>query len=140
MSEYAKAEPLCRQALEINRQVLGDNHPDTATSLNNLAGLYNSMGDYAQAEPLYRQAIETYKKVLGDKHPRTATSLNNLALLYESMGDSAKAEPFFRQAWRFMRSTLLTRCRSNPNNNNSRWRSFSEAISMPIWRSPRTRR
>ena len=35
--EYAKAEPLFKEALEICQKVLGPEHPDTARSLNNLA-------------------------------------------------------------------------------------------------------
>ena len=38
-SRYGEAEPLFKQVLEIRRRVLGDNHPDTTISLNNLAGL-----------------------------------------------------------------------------------------------------
>ena len=77
---------------------MGEEHPDYATSLNNLAGLYKSMGEYAKAEPLYRQALEIRRRVLGEEHPDYATSLNNLAVLYESMGEYAKAEPLYRQA------------------------------------------
>ncbi len=40
MGDYAAAEPLYRQALEIRRMALGEDHPDYAASLNNLAGLY----------------------------------------------------------------------------------------------------
>ena len=42
--DYAKAEPLYRQALEIRKRALGENHPGYATSLNNLAVLYKAMG------------------------------------------------------------------------------------------------
>src|SRR5438105_2585443 len=35
-----RAEPLCQRALAICEQQLGPDHPDTATSLNNLAALY----------------------------------------------------------------------------------------------------
>ena len=55
MGDYAKAEPLYKEALEIRRKVLGREHPDTATSLDNLAGLYRAMGDYAKAEPLLQR-------------------------------------------------------------------------------------
>ena len=37
LAEYAKAEPLYQEALRIQQKVLGPEHPDTATSLNNLA-------------------------------------------------------------------------------------------------------
>jgi len=39
-------------ALSLRREVLGDRHPDTLTSLNNLAGLYEATGRYSEAEPL----------------------------------------------------------------------------------------
>ncbi len=45
--------------------MLGQEHPDTATSLNNLAELYKAMGDYAKAEPLYRRALAIREKALG---------------------------------------------------------------------------
>jgi hypothetical protein len=38
--DYARAEPLFRQALEILRAALGEAHPDYARSLNNLALVY----------------------------------------------------------------------------------------------------
>ena len=38
--QYAEAEPLYKQAMEIRRTALGERHPDYATSLNNLAALY----------------------------------------------------------------------------------------------------
>ena len=56
MGDYAAALPLYRQALEICRTALGENHPHYATSLNNLALLYQDMGDHAAALPLCRQA------------------------------------------------------------------------------------
>ena len=37
--QYAEAEPLYQRALAIWEQQLGTDHPDTATSLNNLAAL-----------------------------------------------------------------------------------------------------
>ena len=84
MGAYDRAEPLFRQALEITKKALGEEHPDYATSLNNLAVLYRAMGAYDRAEPLYRQALEITKKALGEEHPDYATSLNNLAALYQA--------------------------------------------------------
>jgi tetratricopeptide (TPR) repeat protein/CHAT domain-containing protein len=103
---YAKAEPLYRQALEIRKAVLGENHPDYATSLNNLAYFYYLQGNYAKAEPLCRQALEITKAVLGEKHPNYATSLNTLAILYISQGNYAKAEPLCRQALEITKAVL----------------------------------
>ena len=60
-------------------KVLGEDHPDTATSYNNLASNLNAQGKYGAAEPLYQKALAIRLKVLGEDHPDTATSYNNLA-------------------------------------------------------------
>ena len=39
---YADAEPLYQRSLAISEKALGPDHPDVATSLNNLAGLYET--------------------------------------------------------------------------------------------------
>ena len=86
MGDYAKAEPLYRRALAIREKALGPEHPDTADSLNNLAGFTRTMGDYAKAEPLYQRALAISEKALGPEHPDTATSLNNLARALQGDG------------------------------------------------------
>ncbi|MHC4133557.1 MAG: CHAT domain-containing tetratricopeptide repeat protein [Planctomycetota bacterium] len=106
MREYAKAEPLFRQALEIRKKALGEGHPGYATSLNNLAWLYQSLGEYSKAAPLHRQAREICRRALGEEHPDYARSLHNLALLHESMGACAKAEPLLRKALGIYRRVL----------------------------------
>ena len=97
MGEYAKAEPLYREALRIRQKVLGPEHPDTATSLNNLAMLYRDMGEYAKAEPLYREALRICRKILGPEHPDTAIMLGNLALLDLDLGRIDEATALARQ-------------------------------------------
>ena len=88
------------------KKLLGEEHPSVATSLNNLAALYESQGRYTEAEPLFIQALEMWKKLLGPEHPNVATSLNNLAGLYESQGRYEEAEPLYIQALD-MRKKLL---------------------------------
>jgi tetratricopeptide (TPR) repeat protein len=104
--DFRRAVRFAEQAANIRTRLLGDQHPDTATSLNHLALPYKSLGDYAKAEPLFRQALEIRKKVLGENHPVTAASLGNLARMYESLGDYAKAEPLYRQALEIHKKTL----------------------------------
>ncbi len=57
-----------------------------ATSLNNLAGLYQTQGHHAVVEPLYERSLAIVEKALGPEHPDVATSLNNLAVLYHAQG------------------------------------------------------
>ncbi|MEH2111484.1 tetratricopeptide repeat protein, partial [Nostoc sp.] len=60
-------------------QLLGEEHPDVAASLNNLALLYNSQGRYSEAETLYIQALDLCERQLGRNHPNTVTVRENLA-------------------------------------------------------------
>ena len=62
-----------------------------ATSLNNLALLYQTQGQYAEAAPLYQRALAIREQALGPTHPDVATSLNNLAVLASAQGDRARA-------------------------------------------------
>ncbi len=85
-------------ALSIREKQLGPDHPDTGTSLNNLAGLYRSMGRYEAAESFFLRALAIISKQLGPDHLTTGSSLNNLASLYESMGRYEAAEPLYLRA------------------------------------------
>ncbi|AFY53186.1 putative transcriptional regulator [Rivularia sp. PCC 7116] len=79
---YTLAQPWYEQCLSTVRSRLGENHPDTATSLNDLAYLYSSQGKYEQAEPLYIQALEIAERVLGANHPNTVIIRNNFEYLW----------------------------------------------------------
>lgn len=68
---------MSNSGLGLRRQLLGEDNPDVATSLNNLAGLYDSQGRYEDAETLYVQAIALFMERLGQKHPNTQTGLKN---------------------------------------------------------------
>ncbi len=50
---YQEAIALATQARDLACQQLGQDHPAYATSLNNLAMLYQAMGDHAAALPLF---------------------------------------------------------------------------------------
>ena len=87
-----QALPLYQKILEIRKKVLGSQHPLVTITLNDLAGLYKSMGEYEQALPLYQQALKIQEKVLGSQHPNIITTLNNLAGLYYSMKNYGQAQ------------------------------------------------
>jgi tetratricopeptide (TPR) repeat protein len=91
-------EALIQQSLSIEQKSLGNEHPNVATSLNNLALLYNNQGRYEKAEPLFQQALSIQQKVLGEEHPDVATSLYNLGSLYHDQGKYDQAETLYQQA------------------------------------------
>jgi tetratricopeptide (TPR) repeat protein len=95
---YSRARPLYERALSIRQKVLGPEHPDTATSLDDLATLLHNQGELSGARPLYERALSIREKVLGPEHPDTATSLGKLATLLEAQGALAAARPLHERA------------------------------------------
>ena len=65
----------------MTKRLFPGGHPNVATTLNNLAGLYYSQGRYSEAEPLYIQSLEIRERIFGINHPFTATIRENLAIL-----------------------------------------------------------
>ena len=57
------------QVLAVRKKLLGEEHPDVAQSLTNLAAFYNSQGRYEEAEPLLLQAVQIVEKKLKKNHP-----------------------------------------------------------------------
>ena len=51
--KYEQAEEMHRQALGQRERVLGKEHPDTLTSMNNLAEVLRGQGKYEQAEEMH---------------------------------------------------------------------------------------
>ncbi len=58
----AEAEPLLKRSLAIDEKTLGPEHPEMATSLNELALLYQAQGRYAEAEPLHKRALAIVRR------------------------------------------------------------------------------
>ena len=96
--EYDEALPLAKRALTITEAIRGPSHPETATSLNNLAMLYLAKDEYDRAEPYYQRALKIREAALGPKHPDVATSLTSLAMLYQKQEEYERAEPLHQRA------------------------------------------
>ena len=96
--EYVEAATLLEGASSAYQDILGEGHPDTASSYDNLAGILREQGKYIEAEAMFRRSLAITLDALGKTHPDTASSYNNLALVLDAQGKSAEAEPMFRQA------------------------------------------
>jgi hypothetical protein len=59
--KYDAAEPLYKDCLAMRKEVLGDRHPDTLTSLNNFAICYKAQGRSYEATE--------FKETYGEKAP-----------------------------------------------------------------------
>jgi tetratricopeptide (TPR) repeat protein len=102
MGQYDQTLLLYESTLEIRKSELGDRHPDTAASLNNLAVLYRSMGQYDRALPLYEAAVSLFEELLGHDHPNTKVVQGNLQLLRKKI-DNAELG-LVKRVWNGVRS------------------------------------
>ncbi|EHA26118.1 hypothetical protein ASPNIDRAFT_36453, partial [Aspergillus niger ATCC 1015] len=89
---WKEAEELEVQVLELRKQVLGPEHPDTLASMSDLAWTYGNQGRWKEAEELQVQVLELRKQVLGPEHPGTLTSMSDLAMTYRNQGRWKEAE------------------------------------------------
>ncbi|KAH8806701.1 hypothetical protein DL96DRAFT_611436 [Flagelloscypha sp. PMI_526] len=73
----------------------GPEHPDTLTSMSNLAMTYSDLGQHKDALKLKEQVLAVEKRILGEEHPSTLISMSNLARTYSDLGqlkDALKLE------------------------------------------------
>ncbi|KAI9777221.1 MAG: hypothetical protein M1816_004828 [Peltula sp. TS41687] len=116
--EYAEAEKMHRETLELKEKVLGKEHPDTLTSTNNMAVAlsnqekhleakkmyretlkhYTNKGEYAEAAKMHRETPALREKVLGKEHPGALRSMFNLAVTLYRQGEYAEAEKVHRES------------------------------------------
>ena len=78
-------------------RVLGDTHPTTLISRNNLAYAYLGAGRLGEAIPLYERTLADAERVLGETHPTTLGSRNNLANAYRAAGRLEEAIPLYER-------------------------------------------
>jgi Tetratricopeptide repeat len=62
------------QVMETRRRVLGPEHPDTLTSMNNLAFTWKEMERDTEAIRLMKDCVQLLKRILGINHPNTVSS------------------------------------------------------------------
>jgi hypothetical protein len=78
--------------LALQKEVLGERHPDTILSIGNPAATYYQQGQSKEAVEIFVEVLALQKEVLGERHPDTILSMGNLALTYRQQGQSVRAE------------------------------------------------
>ena len=122
LGEFQETAALRREILELKRKVfgaehrklafrrkfLGNDNPDVASSLFNLAIALAGQGRLSEAEAINRDTLELRQKLLGPDHPEVAASLNNLAIVLIQEHKFAEAEGVQRTSLAIQRKTAST--------------------------------
>ena len=86
--DWNNAEQLQVQVMDMSKKLLGAEHPDTLTSMRNLATTYGKQGRWNEAKQLQVQVMDMRKKLLGQiivnfvNVGRNRTSRKILRLIY----------------------------------------------------------
>ena len=100
------ARKLLQKVLEGKTSVLGPEHPDTLTSVNNLAPALSREGRYNEAKHMLLEVLQLRTTVLGTEHPDTLISMNHLASVLSCEGKFEDAETLYRQTLRLGEAIL----------------------------------
>ena len=82
----------------MRRKILGDDHLDVASSLDQLAIALRRQGKVDELDAMYREILTIQRKMLGDKHSDVVRSLHRLGSLLRTQGKPSEAEDLFRKA------------------------------------------
>lgn len=99
---YKRALEYYQKAQDILERIFGMEHPDVATSYDNIGTVYQSKGDYDKALEYYVKALDIRERVLGSDHTDVANSYDNLGGVYDntdySKRDYDKALEYYQKA------------------------------------------
>ena len=73
------AARLQKVMLEKSRRLLGDDHPNTLSTMNYVVSTYNSRGRMAEAGRIHDEMLEKTRWILGNDHLDTLMTMSNLA-------------------------------------------------------------
>ena len=65
MGQPEESRPLKEEALQACRETLGDRHPSTLISINNMGMLLEAMSQLEEAMPLYEEVLQVERETLG---------------------------------------------------------------------------
>jgi len=97
LNQLEAAEEQFSRAEEIRRLVLGEEHPDTLSSMEILAVTRSQTGKLDAAEPLQKQVLKVRRRILGEEHPDTLKSMDDLRLTLLKRGSLDEMEALERE-------------------------------------------
>jgi len=105
LDRYDEALTSYQRAYDVQRELLGEQHPLVAQTLNHMGNVLILQGRFADARAKCEQALEIRRETLGARHPRVAAPLNNLAEIFERQGQSEQSLAHAERALELVRGS-----------------------------------
>lgn len=103
---YKQALASFERVLELQQKHLGEEHPEVASTLNNLGTTLTYLNRFDEAVTRYDESLRLHEKLEGEDHPNVALALHNLGVALRRMGRFADARAPLERSMRLRKKTL----------------------------------
>ncbi|PZR09133.1 MAG: hypothetical protein DI536_23150 [Archangium gephyra] len=103
---YKAAQVDFEQVLAMQREHLGEQHPDVASTLNNLGVVLTYLEQPEEAVRRYEESLQLHEQLEGADHPNVGAASHNYAVALRRLGRLRDAEAAFSRALKVRRAAL----------------------------------
>lgn len=97
-NKIQKAKSVQEEIIAHERNTVGENHPDYALAIGNLAILLQKEGNFKEARKFFENALQISKNIFGDQSIDYAIKETNLAINLKDIGDNTHASIYLLDA------------------------------------------
>ncbi|MTI88366.1 MAG: serine/threonine protein kinase [Balneolaceae bacterium] len=98
LSNFSVAESLYLEALEMDTEIFGKEHPNIAISKNHLSDVYFSIGEYQKSKELREEVLGLYIDIYGPTHYYMGTNYRSYGQLLSVEGKYDDANEYYIKA------------------------------------------
>ena len=104
---------LQKKVLTLSKEILGDEHPNTLTALNNFANSLRNIGRHNEALEQKQQLLALYTRIFGDENLKTITVMNSLAISLNDLGRHDEAANLQKTVFKLSKKKIWRRTSQN---------------------------
>lgn len=98
IGEYDSSSFYYLKAIEIRKNLLGENHISLSSDYNGISLVYMNKGDFKKAEEYLHNCLNVILQTIGEDYKDISTVYNNIAMNYFYSGDNDLALEYYQKA------------------------------------------
>ncbi|XP_013402393.1 tetratricopeptide repeat protein 28-like, partial [Lingula anatina] len=106
MGNYKEALAYQEKSLDVKQAILGEKHPLTASTYQNIGSALWSMGKFADSLTYYKQSLDIQKEIVGEKHSDTAGTYQNIGSALCAMGKYQEGLTYYYKSIEIVKETF----------------------------------
>lgn len=97
VGKYNQALTIYQRVYRMNKELYGENHPNTATSINYIGLICLKQAKYKSAIKYILKALRIRERILDQNHPDMIQSYNNIGYIHYCLGDYDEALEYYQK-------------------------------------------